>query len=360
MSTEIPKTMKAIVQQDKERWISIQEKPVPQLEENEVLIKVDYAAQNPTDWKHALKVSEPGVINGCDFAGTIVKLGPNLKTPLQIGDKIAGCTHGGIYKDRGSYAQYARIESDMCFKIPDGLKPEEAATFGVAWVTACQAILESQKHAFPPQKVPEGSWYIIYGASSSVGLFAIPLAKALGYKVLGVCSPHSFDLIKSYGADEAVDYHDKEAAIAKAKEITGCGVPLAFDTISESETWKLTVAMMGDKAKQLNLILPPPSEEDKQKYAKGVTVDWTLMYTLFGREFNFTPVAPKPTIIPAKPEDRKFGEEVFAKTPEFITKYGIKPNPIDLRSGGLNDVSNGFKEMKDGKVSGKKIVYKIA
>ncbi|WWC90093.1 uncharacterized protein L201_005026 [Kwoniella dendrophila CBS 6074] len=364
MSAQIPQTMKAIVQQEKENWISVQEVPVPTLEDNEVLIKVLYAAQNPTDWKHAEWISEPGVINGCDFSGEVVKLGNNLKVDLKVGDKIAGTTHGGIYKDRGSYAEYARIESDLCFKIPDSLKPEEAATFGVAWVTACQALLSSQGNAFPPEKVPEGSWYIIYGASSSVGSFAITLAKSLGYKVIGVASKHSFELIKSYGVDETLDYNDPEEEIVKkAKEITnGEGVALALDTISKPETWKLTVKLMSKKAKQLNVILSPPSKEDNDKYAPGITIKSTLMYTLFGKKFNFNPRggSEKPNYIPANLEDRKFGEKVFEKTPEFIEKYGIKPNPIQVRQGGLTDVDAGFKEMKEGKVSGKKLVYKIA
>ncbi|OCF36542.1 enoyl reductase [Kwoniella heveanensis CBS 569] len=359
MSTSIPKTMRAVVQQEKEKWIEVKEVDVPELEDNEVLIKVDYAAQNPTDWKHAVAQSVPGVINGNDYAGTVVKLGPNLKVPLKVGDKVAGTTHGGIYKDRGAFAEYAKISSDLCFKIPEGMKPEEAATYGIAWVTACQAILASQGHAFPPEKVPEGSWYIVYGASSSVGLFAVPLAKSLGYKVLAVCSPHSFDLVKSYGADEVVDYHDKDAAVAKAKKITGGGVEKAFDTISEGESWKITAAMMGEKGKRLNIILMPPSEEERKKYAPGIEIEWTLMYTLHGREFNFTPRKPEPMIIPAKPEDAAFGAKVYERTPEFYTKYNVKPNPVDLREEGLDGVSDGFKHMKEGKVSGKKLVYKI-
>ncbi|WRT67069.1 uncharacterized protein IL334_004035 [Kwoniella shivajii] len=360
MSNEIPQTMKALVQQDKENWIAVQEIPVPKLDENEVLVKVEYIAQNPTDWKHAAFVSVPGVINGCDYAGTVVQLGENLKIALKVGDKVAGSTHGGIYKDKGAFAEYSRIESNMTFKIPDSLKEDEASTFGIGWGTACQALIQSQGHSWPPEKVSEGSWYIVYGASSSVGLFAIQLAKAIGYKVLAVCSPHSYDLVKSYGADETVDYHDKDAAVTKAKEITGGGVPYALDTISEGESWKITAALMGNKGKQLNMLLPGPGEEDQKKYGPGIKFTRTLLYTAFGREFNFSPRAEKPTMIPGSSDDRKFGEEWYAKTAEMIAKFNIKPNPISLRKGGLNDVSAGFQEMKEGKVSGTKIVYKVA
>jgi NADPH:quinone reductase-like Zn-dependent oxidoreductase len=84
-------------------------------------------------------MSPPGAILGCDFSGTVVKLGRNLKNPnIQLGDQVAGCVHGGLFKDKGSYAQYLRAESDLIFKVPESINMEQAATFGVAWVTTCQ------------------------------------------------------------------------------------------------------------------------------------------------------------------------------------------------------------------------------
>ena len=122
--------------------------------------------------------------------------------------------------------------------------------------------------------------YIVYGASTSVGLFAIQVAKSLGYKVLGVCSPHSFDLAKSYGADATISYRDQEKAIAEALKITEGGVEYALDTISEGDTFKVTIGMMGKKGKQLNCILAVP-DEGKQ-INPGLRIEWTVMYTLFG------------------------------------------------------------------------------
>jgi NADPH:quinone reductase-like Zn-dependent oxidoreductase len=83
-------------------------------------------------------MSPPGAIIGCDFSGTVVKLGPNPKVSLRVGDRVAGCVHGGLFEDKGSYAQYLRAQSDLVFKVPEGLGMAEAATYGVAWVTACQ------------------------------------------------------------------------------------------------------------------------------------------------------------------------------------------------------------------------------
>ncbi len=84
-------------------------------------------------------MSPPNAILGCDLSGIVISLGssPTNKS-IQIGDKVAGCVHGGLFHDKGSYAEYARTESDLIFKVPEGGKMEEMAVFGVPWVTACQ------------------------------------------------------------------------------------------------------------------------------------------------------------------------------------------------------------------------------
>lgn len=354
---QIPQTMKAWTQNES-NWLSITEVPVPQPKVNQVLIKIEYVAQNPTDWKHAVGQSLPGVINGCDYAGTVVKLGSQLKAPLKIGDKVAGCVHGGWSKEEGSYAEYAAIDSNMCFIVPDSMKMEEAATYGVGWVTAAQTIVFRQGKAFPPgdTKVSGNPWYIVYGASTSVGLFAVPLAKALGYRVLGVCSPHSFDLVKSYGADATVDYHEQDKAIEEALKITDGGVEYALDTISQDDSFKIAIGMMGKKGKQLNATLPIP--EEAQKINPDLKTEFTLMYSLFGIEFNWTPRSSEKMMILATKEDRTFGEEIYKRTPELIAKYGIKPNPITIK-GNFEDVAKGLEDLKNGKASGEKQVIKM-
>ncbi|OCF44732.1 hypothetical protein I317_01421 [Kwoniella heveanensis CBS 569] len=355
MSDSIPQRMKALVQNDAS-WVSIQEVTVPELGDNQVLVKVKYAALNPADWKLAAHMSLPDVIQGADFSGTIVKLGNNLKVPLQVGDNVAGFVHGGNTEDEGAFAQYLKVDSDLLWKVPEGIKMEDAATIGLTWMTASQVIFSSQKHDLPPTKVSSDSWYVVYGASSSVGLFAVNIAKTLGYKVLAFASPHSAELVKSYGADHVVDYHDSDKAVAEAQEITGGGAKLGFDTIAESGTYQVSVRALGKKGKQLNAI-NQASEGDK-KINPNVEIVNTVVYTIFGKEMNFSPRTPEPFIIPAVPEAREFATKIYAATPELITKFGIKPNPVEIR-GGLENVEAGLKELQAGKVSGKKLVYKI-
>ncbi|EAL22378.1 hypothetical protein CNBB5510 [Cryptococcus deneoformans B-3501A] len=247
----------------------------------------------------------------------------------------------------------------MCFVVPEGIPLEEAATFGIGYMTAAQAVVYSQGKALPPgdTKVSGNSWYIVYGASASVGLFATSLAKALGYRVLGICSPHSFSLVKSYGADATIDYHNQSQAISEALDLTDGGVEFALDAISEGDSFRNIVKMMGQRGKQLNVMLPVP--DDVRKINPELKIEFTGVRTLWGAEFKFGLRDSEKSTWPADPNGRVFGEELFRKTPELVAKYGIKPNPVKIR-GGFEDIGAGLEDLKDGKVSGQKLVLKVA
>ncbi|CAD6588290.1 MAG: hypothetical protein CYPHOPRED_004329, partial [Cyphobasidiales sp. Tagirdzhanova-0007] len=273
--------MRALVQENGSRSASIVEIPTPKLEDNDVLVKIEYVAQNPTDWKHIAQNSPPGSIIGCDCSGTLVSLGSALKNPsLKLGDRVAGCVHGGLFKDKGAFAEYAKVESDLMWKVPDAIKMENAAMFATAWMTAAQALVLSQGHSFPPEIVPGSPWYLIYGGSTSVGLFTTQLAKLMGYRIIVTASPHSFELVKSQGADEVVDYHDGDKASAEIRRITGGGVDLAFDTVSEGDSFKIAVATFGERGGQLNCVLPP--SEEAKALRKNVKNEMQMMLTQFG------------------------------------------------------------------------------
>ena len=95
MSASIPETMKAVVIENGKAVVK-QDIPIPELEEGFVLIKTVAVAGNPTDWKHIdYKIGPQGALLGCDAAGQIVKLGPNVDAArFAIGDYIFGVIHG--------------------------------------------------------------------------------------------------------------------------------------------------------------------------------------------------------------------------------------------------------------------------
>lgn len=188
-----------------------------------------------------------------------------------------------------------------------------------------------------------------------MGLFTIQLAKLMGYKVVTTCSSRNFDLVKSYGADEVVDYKDGDAAINKIKEITGGGVHKGLDCISLPESNAFSLKCFKEGKGQLSCLLPP--DEAAVKSRPDVKVADTLLYTLWGEAFTLNPRGGKKIEFPAMPHELKFHEELVERIPGIL-ELGFKAPPIEVR-GGLNDISQGLNDMRDGKLSGKRYVYTI-
>jgi len=176
-------------------------KPSPAADE--VLIKVHTAAVNPLDW-HFLhgtpyfmrvmsglgKPADSGL--GVDLAGTVEAVGSNV-TRFKLGDDVFG---GGS----GAYAEYviAREEGPRVLK-PANVSFEQAATVGVAGITALQALRDKGK-------LQPGQQVLINGASGGVGTFAVQIAKSMGAEVTGVCSTRNVEMVRSIGADHVIDY----------------------------------------------------------------------------------------------------------------------------------------------------------
>ena len=129
---------------------------------------------------------------GVDYAGTVEAVGKNVSR-FKPGDRVFGGRNGAL-------GEYLPVRHDRnIVHMPENVTFDEAAGVYVAALTALQG-LRDQGQLQAGQKV------LINGASGGVGTFAVQIAKAMGAEVTAVCSTRNLELVRSLGADLAIDY----------------------------------------------------------------------------------------------------------------------------------------------------------
>jgi NADPH2:quinone reductase len=199
-----------------------EQRPVPQLGEGEVLVKVAAAGVNRPDVLQRQGFYPPPKgatdIPGLEIAGEVVALGPGA-TRWKVGDKVMALVVGG------GYAEYCPAHESHCLPVPAGLSLEAAAaipeTFFTVWY-----------NTFERGGLKAGETLLVHGGSSGIGTAAIQLAKAFGAKVITTAgSLEKCEACRKLGADLAINYKTEDFVAATKAATGGKGVEVVLDMV---------------------------------------------------------------------------------------------------------------------------------
>ena len=241
--------------------LRIEEIDQPELEKNEVLVKVKAISVNPVDVKtregkslyNTLKETPP-VILGWDISGEVMAVGGEVAY-FQPGDEVFGLVN---FPGHGrAYAEYvAAPEAHLALK-PANVPHHEAAAATLAALTAWQ-VLVHEAAVQPGQRV------LIHAAAGGVGHFAVQIAKYFGATVIGTASAENHDFLRNMGADEQIDYND-----FKVEDVL-MDMDIVLDSLGEENT-RRSLKTLRNGGKIISIV--GGAKEDVQALAKERNIE---------------------------------------------------------------------------------------
>ncbi|KAF8648433.1 hypothetical protein AX16_006296 [Volvariella volvacea WC 439] len=345
MST-VPTTQKALFLDAPHGNFVVNETEVYTPKAGELLVKIHSAAINPIEWKvqkFDFFVTHYPAILGTDIAGDVVKVGEGV-TRFQAGDKVF--FQGAFVNRSASYQQYTVAEEALAAKIPENITYDDAATIPVTFTCAYVALYQTFGLIPPtPSRGGIGKYagipFVVIGGSSSVGQYALQLAKLSGFSpIITYSSSRHEPFLKSLGATHVIDRAavPVESLPSVVHEITGLEtIPWALDVISSDDTQQAGYDLLSNGGKLGVVVYPSKTLKEKEGSRKGVT-------TVVGFRNN--------------PEIRSTLLEMYQFLEGWIRNGTIKPNSAEVVPGGLNGIVPALKRLEANEVSGVKLVFR--
>ncbi len=189
--------------------VQLKDVPKPSPNNNEIVVKVNASTVTAGDWR--MRAGNPFAIRlynglfklkrtvlGHEFSGVVDSVGGDV-TQFKKGDAVFGYTGSNA----GAHAEYVAVPADgVISQRPANINDQQAAALPVGASTAL--------HFLRKANIKSAQKVLIYGASGSVGSYAVQLAKYFGATVTAVCSQGNADLVLSLGADKVVDYRKED------------------------------------------------------------------------------------------------------------------------------------------------------
>jgi len=294
-------------------------------------------AVNPVDWKqieYNFYVPSFPYTNGCDLAVTVEELGEGV-TNVKKGDRVYAYPGVGRDAKHSAYQEYTVIDAELVGRFPYNVSFEEAASIGLGTITSGVGLFRDMQIPFGGP--PPADSILIWGASSSVGSYAVQLARLSGFKnILATCSPKNFDYVKSLGATHCFDY--------KATDVAQ-----QIKTASQNK-----LSYVFDATGSVSAIIPALGEN-------GGTIVTALSNSI-PKELpaNVKATGTFAGVIHNNVEGRELGKRLYQSVEAWLISKSFKPNNITHVPNGLAGISEAHQQMKSGQVSASKLVCKIS
>jgi len=203
----------------------MQQLPDPQPKAGEVLIRVKAVGVNFADLLQRMGlypgVPKPPFVPGLEIAGVIEKIsegGKQLEAQrLEAGDAVTAVTHF-----RG-YAEWIVVPAKQVYKLPSGMRFEDAAAIPVNYMTAYHSM-------FVMGNLQPADRILIHGAAGGVGIAAVQLAKARGLVTFGTAGPSKQEFLRKMGVDHPIDYQ-KSDFVEVVRKFAPDGIEMVMDPV---------------------------------------------------------------------------------------------------------------------------------
>jgi NADPH2:quinone reductase len=219
---------------------------LPQLppREGEVLVRVGAVAVNPIDTyirsgMVSMSLPRPYII-GCDLAGTVEAVGPDLKN-FKVGDRVWG-SNQGLLGRQGTFAEYACVLEDWLYPTPPGVADTAAAAVALVGITAHLGL-------FRCANLQPGEIVFVNGGTGGVGSMVLQMARAIGAHVITtVGSAEKAALCDQWGADLVLNYKTDDVPAAVRGFTKDRGVNVWYETQREPDFLR-TVPLMASRGR---------------------------------------------------------------------------------------------------------------
>ncbi|MCG8344888.1 MAG: zinc-binding dehydrogenase [Chlorobiales bacterium] len=206
--------------------LKIVELPIPDPQENEVVIKQSHAGVNYGDVirrkRGLFEVNETGYyVPGFEGVGIIASVGKNV-TDLQVGDRVAY-----LNSQNGGYGQFVSVAQEAVYRVPQSIQDETAAGMTCVGLTAW--------HLLRLSGASNNDFVIVHGATGGVGLVLTQLCLLKGIKVIAIVGTQDKkEFLNRYNPTETIVRNEVDVA-DKVKSLTdGQGVTAIFDCVGEA------------------------------------------------------------------------------------------------------------------------------